>query len=342
MQSFLIKIGFLFALLAAFGCASQQAFEQQRIPEADNRYDSEFPIKSISKELDYVSNAIKKIDCIAFYQSYVFYRNNTLDQGPITESALKTQAYSISVSNESVTGTATVVYYDGRTAGLITCAHIVDFPDTVILRYDEGEGPIEVLSVKIKQQNYINELPEGDDVEVLALDKKNDIAFLTKSLDEHVEKISVLNYPLGNTKDIEWGSIVYIMGYPLGNKMVTRAIVSNPARTNKNRFMTDALYNRGISGSPVLAIRDGVPNLEWIGVAASASVQNVYYLKPGNDDPELINPDELYTGESYVDQKKIINYGVSFNISIEAVVDFLNHNRKLLESRRIDLKMLFK
>lgn len=342
MEKFFYKILFYSVLIFTTGCASQIPVEQQQLPEVNNRYDSEFPVKSISKELDFISETIKKLDCIAFYKTYVFAEDNTLDHIGLTKEAIESQTLSSTVTNESVTGTATIIYYDGENVGLLTCAHVVDFPDTIVLRYNNGTGPIEVLSVKIKQQNYLNGLPEGDDVEVVAVKRKDDLALLQKKLDQHVDKIEVLNYPVGNSRDLEWGSVVYVMGFPLGNMMVTRAIVSNPGKTGKNRFLTDALYNRGISGSPVLAIRDGVPNLEWIGVASSAAVQQVYYLKPGKEDPEFINPESVFTGDVYPDHKKMINYGVTFNVPIETVVDFLNENRSLMESKGFDFKLLFK
>ena len=328
-------------IVFTFGCSTQQQVEHQQIPEIDNKYDSEFPVKSISKQLDFVSGTIKKLDCLAFYMSYVFPADNTVDKNNITTETLLEQSVSNTITNESVTGTATVIYYDGKKVGLLTCAHVVNFPDTIITRYDNGDGPIEILSIKVKQQNFVKDLPEGEDVEVVATNPKDDIAFLLKKLDEHILFPEVLDYPIGNTKDLEWGSIVYVMGFPLGNKMVTRAIVSNPGKSNKNRFLTDALYNRGISGAPVLAIRDGVPNLEWVGMACSASAQKMYYLKPGNETPQYINPDEAYTGELFMDYKKTINYGVTFHVTIESVIDFLNDNRNLLESKGVDAKLLF-
>lgn len=344
MQKCFYRIIGVYTFFFLFGCAAQElpVEQQQQLPEKDNRYDSEFPVKSISKELDYISETVKKLDCIAFYKSYAFAEDNTLDEARLTEDELKKQSISSTVTNESVSGTATIIYYDGHDVGMLTCAHVVNFPDTIVSRYDEGYGPIQFLSVKIKQQNYINGLPEGGEVEVVAYDKRDDLAFLKKSLDEHVDKIEVLNYPVGNSKDLEWGSVVYVMGFPMGNKMVTRAIVSNPGKSSKNRFLTDALYNRGISGSPVLAIRDGVPNLEWIGVASSAAVQQVYYLKPGKEDPEFINPDEIFYGDVYADHKKMINYGITFNVPVETAVNFLNKNRSLIERKGFDFKLFFK
>lgn len=342
MQKTIHSIVLIFLIGILLGCASQENLEEPSHTEVNNRYDSEFPNRSISSQLDFVSTTIKKLDVLAFYKTYIFDRNNTLDEGPITKDKIKKQSLSSSVNNESVTGTATVVYYDGNKVGLLTCAHVVNFPDTIIMRFDDGKGPIEVLSIKVRQQNYAKGLPEGDELKIIATDKKNDIAFLIKELDKHEVLPQVLDYPAGNSKDLEWGSIVYIMGFPVGNMMVTRAIVSNPDNSSKNRFLTDALYNRGISGSPVLAIRDGVPNLEMVGMATSSAANKLFYTKPGKKDPDMINPNEPYTGELYIEHVQHIKYGVTFNVTIEAINNFFRSNRKTLLDHGVDAELLFK
>lgn len=330
---------FLFVIIVS--CNNTQPVVQKKIIVGDNKYDSEFPSESISEQLDFISRTVKKLDCLAFYMSYVFPENNTLDDGPITREVLRKQSISNTVINESVTGTATVVYYDGGMVGLVTCAHVIDFPDTIISRYDNGSGTIQVLSVKVRQQNYIKDFSEGEDVEVIAVDRKHDIAFLKKILGDHHQNQEVLNYPIGNIKDLEWGSVVYVMGFPQGQQMVTMAIVSNPG-FRAQRFLTDATYNRGISGSPVFAIRDGVPNLEWVGVATSSPAQQIYFTRPGKESPDFINPDEPYTGELFVDHVKTINYGITYNTTIESVINLIKSNEKELKSEGFRIDKFFK
>jgi len=333
----------LYCLSLLISCsASQQQAVQKPIPEPNNRYDSEFPVKDISKELDYLSTTVKKLDCLAFYMSYVFPPGNNVDINQLTESVLKNEAIGSSVTNESVSGTAIVVYYDGGLAGMLTCAHVVDFPDTLVARYQDGQGAIQVLSIKIKQQNYINDLPEGEAVEIVVSDASRDIAFLKKELYDHVEPPAVMNFPVGKSKDLDWGTIVYVMGFPVGNLMVTRAIVTKPNRTGKGRFLTDALYNRGISGAPVVAIRDGAPNFEWVGIASSAAAERVFYTKPGKESPEFINPEDPYKGDLYVDFRKTIKYGITFNVTVDEIMHFFSKNRSKFEKEGFDVERFFK
>jgi hypothetical protein len=326
-----------------FGCTSTDKIAKQgKFPEPDNFYDSEFPVKNLSTELDFISTTVKKLDCLAFYMTYVFPENNTINAKYLSDSILRKYAVSSTVNNESVTGTAMVVYADWHRVGLLTCAHIIDFPDTIITRFDNGKGEIQSVSLKIKQQNFVKDLPAGKEIEILAVDKDSDIAFIGKVLDDNSQLPAVLNYPVGKTKDLQWGSVVYVMGYPVGNLMVTRAIVSNPAKAERGKFLTDALYNRGISGSPVFAIRDGIPNFELVGMASSAAAKQIYYLKPGNEQPEFINPEKPFDGDLFVDQYKQIKYGVTFNVCVEVITDFLKRNRENLSRKGFDPERFFK
>lgn len=335
----ILRIALIAGGLSLFSCSTQQQ-EQSRFPVNDRRYDSEFPIESVSDELAYLSTTVRKLDCLVFYMTYVFPPDNVLDKNSLTEQVLKQYSLSGEVTNESVSGTATTIYYDGKMLGMLTCAHVVNFPDSLFNYY--AQGGLHSVSVKLKQQNFVAGLPDGESVEIVALDEKKDIALLRKVLSTHEQQPAVLNYSIGKAKDLEWGTVVYTMGYPLGNLMVTRAIVSNPAKNGNGMFLTDALFNHGISGSPVLALRDGVPNFEWVGMASSSSAQSIYYLKPATDTPQLVAPNSSYSGEVFVDHKKSINYGVTYSVRIEDVVKFISENKKLLQERGFDMDLFFK
>ena len=89
-------------------------------------------------------------------------------------------------------------------------------------------------------------------MEVLAIDRKSDIAILGKEIEgEKPNNIKVFPYLMGDSKELEWGSFVYIMGFPLGHAMITRGIVSDPYKIRKGSFLIDAVFNQGFSGGPV-------------------------------------------------------------------------------------------
>ncbi len=299
--------------------------------EADGRYDSEFPDKTVSDQLDEISRTVKKIDCLAFYMTYIFPEGNTIQIDSLTEDDLKKKTSGSAITNKSVSGTVTLTYYDGKTLGMLTCAHVIDFDDTIYNWYDEHRTKLYSVSIKLRQQNYVAGLPGGNAIEVVAIDKKNDIAFLRKELAPHVEKPQILDLRVGKSKDLEWGTFVYIMGYPLGNLMVTRAIVSNPGKTKGDVFLTDALYNKGISGSPVFALRDGATHFEWVGMAKSASVDHIVYLAPDEEHLDVIDTEQPFDGTQFIKQNARINYGITYSVTIDAILRFLKENKEKLE-----------
>jgi len=328
----------LLLTLGLWSCSTKKIAKEQ--PEEITA--KKTPEQYLSRELSYVSKTVQKLESVAFYRSYVFSPRNTVELSKINDSILEVHAISNHVSNQSVSGTATVIYFDGSIVGMLTCAHVVDFPDTIVVGYNHGRGPIKALSVKVRQKNYVNGLPLGDDVEVIAIDRKLDIAFMKKRLYDAKENIPVLKYPAAKDKDLDWGMQVYVMGYPLGRLMVTRGIVSKPSGST-GRFLTDALYNRGISGSPVITVGSGnPPDVRWLGIASSAAAQKISYVKPEKNTIEFINTDESYSGELYLDRKKIINYGVTYNITSEAVLDFLMKNDDKIRAAGFNPESFFK
>lgn len=307
----------------------------------DNKYDSEFPSLSVSKELKKISKSVKKMDIIAFYATYYIPKESNLQIGEITNSLLDKYENSKIISHESVSGTATVIYNSNNVVGLLTCAHVIDFPDTVYSYYDFNQEIVQTVSIKIKQQNHVSGIPSGEPIEIIAMDSKKDIALLAKKTDIDDSPVQTLRYPVGNVNDLQWGSIVYIMGYPLGNLMVTRALVSLTDKMKTGFFTTDALYNHGISGSPVFAIRDGVPNFELVGMASSAAAEASNILVPDDDFKNTSQLKSNYNGEIFVDNNKLISYGVTFSVTITEIITFIHSNEKALTEKGFNMNNFF-
>jgi hypothetical protein len=249
------------------------------------------------------------------------------------------------VFTESVGGTAMTIAYNGQTIAYLSCAHIVDYPDTVINYYPYPDNNyVQVVGIKARQQNNISSSPAGGKLEVLAIDKKNDIAILGKEVSSPIiENLKVLTYPMGKSEELEWGSFVYIMGYPLGHAMITRAIVSDPGRIKKGSFLIDAVFNKGFSGGPVIAVRDGVPNFEIVGMVRSSAAVNKHYLKPAEtENIAEMNFNEPYQGKLKIESEKDIQYGITFSVTTEMLRDFYKKNRKALMDQGYDLDVFFR
>jgi len=332
---------FIAIISTLFGCSSAYV-NNEFSSVGNNKYDSEFPNKSVSKELKYISTTVKKLDVLAFYSNHYFPNDSSIRKIMISDSLLKLYSVNSNITHESVSGTASVIYANGDNIGLLTCAHVIDFKDTVYTYYKTGNKGLHSISIKIKQQNHVSGLEAGEPIKIIAVDNKLDIALLIKKAIPFDKVVTVLKYPTGDINDLQWGSLVYIMGYPLGNLMVTRAIVSVTNKMKSGTFVTDALYNHGISGSPVFAIRDGVPNFELVGMATSAAALETNMLVADDkfkDSGRQIAP---YFGEVFVDNSKLISYGVTYSVSINKIRNFMRLNKMLLEENGFDLNYFFK
>lgn len=314
---------------------------------SDGRYDTEFPAMSAADELGKISRSVKKIYCLVEYDTYQFRETDGVNPGILRLSDLKQIATGKRFFNESVHGSAIVLKNDDQRIVVLTSAHVVNYPDTIYSFYLDHNGRktniLESISIKRKQDNLIRNLPGEGALEIVAIDNELDVALLAGTFTGEIDGFPVLPYPPGKASDLEWGSFVYIFGYPAGHQMVTHGIVSNPVPTRNNEFIIDASFNTGISGGAVLAIRDGIPSFELVGIAKSVSAKYSNVLRPEKKlHIEKYNPNIPYRGELFVDMKKEINQGVTFTVSVDAILDFYLENRKSLAKKGYGLDAFFR
>lgn len=309
----------------------------------DGRYDSEFPYNSSSEQLEEISSAVKLLNTIAFYSSHIFSEGSKIKLSDLNEEVISNNAINSTFYNHTASGTATVIYSQNRSVALLTCAHIIDYPDTVISYFKTPTGAktkyIQSFSVRERQSIYVTDLPEFGEVEILLLDRARDIAIVGKEFKSvEPQNIPVFTYPIGSAKQLDWGTFVYIFGYPMNLKMVTKGIVSSPNKDGKGSFLIDAVFNRGFSGGIVLAIRDGIPNFEMVGLVRSVPAEYENVLKPvPSDEPTEYNPIIPYNGNIYVEQRVNMKYGITRVIAVEEIIGFIKENQSYLESRGIYL-----
>ena len=310
---------------------------------SDGRYDSEFPYKNCSKELLEISEAVTKVFCNSYYKNYYFAPERRITPKDINKKLLATADALVELKS-TVSGTATVIYYQANRIAILTCWHVVTKPDTILNYFSFEDNPnkkyVQTISVKQKQVILVYGMPEDGVFDILLTDDENDIAILGKELKSSTfAQIPVLKYNFGKAKELEWGSFVYLIGYPMGHKVITRGIVSQPDRDKRGAFFIDALFNRGLSGGILLAVRDGVPNFEVVGITTSAAAETETVLVPDRNK----NYDETvpYDGKIYVDNKKNINYGITKAIAAEAILKLISENREYLLKRGFDFQDFF-
>jgi hypothetical protein len=307
---------------------------------ADGKYDSEFPYKGASDELREISSTVHRIHSSVFYKTYTFDENANLTLDSLKNTNLRSVAVSEGYADQSNSGTGTIIYFNEGKVGILTCAHIVEFPDTIISYFTDAEGTftkyIQVVFIKERQSIYAAGFPEDSQFELIVADKKSDISLIGKDYYALSDlRFPVFNYPIGKAKELDWGSFVYIFGYPINYQMVTKAIVSNPGRDESGSFLVDAVVNNGMSGGPVLAIRDGVPNFELVGMIQWVPEEEENILVPKVlKNNERYNPIVPYKGEEYVKRFSSIRYGIARVISAEKISSFLKENSSILNKKK--------
>jgi hypothetical protein len=321
------------------GSCSRRVYKSLYPVLNDGKYDTEFPYRNCSKELKTVAESVKKLICIANYKSYIFAYSMRVRVQDINESLLQ-KAKDSKFTFDSVSGTGTVIDVNDRDVAVLTCAHVFNRPDTMFSYYltenNQKSDFIQSVSFKQKQSNYIPGLRNAGEMNILLMDKDNDIAIMGFHIDGN-EPIGIhkIPYPFGSAKNLEWGSFVYMIGYPKGVELITKGIVSSPNRDDNGAFLLDALFNRGFSGGIILAIKDGAPNFEIVGIANSAYSDDENILVPAVD--WRYDESIPYQGDIYVRFKHNINYGLSQAVPSESILRLIRLNRDELEKKGYDL-----
>lgn len=340
-----IRIGPALLLLVVLAACNSTTYEAVYPTLSDGKYDSEFPYRNCSEQLDEIAASLVKLDVLVFYETFSYDLGSqvTLQQLRLSGKA-ENLADGRDVISQTVGGTAITLEAGPQHIAYLSCAHIVDYPDTIITYYPyPDDNYIQAIGIKARQQNRVSTSPPGGEMKVLAIDSRADIAILGKQLEAPSNwAYNSFSYPMGDSEELDWGSFVYIMGYPLGHAMITRGIVSDPERISKGSFLIDAVFNQGFSGGIVIAVRDGVPNFEMVGMVKSSAAVNKYYLIPEDaDNLAVMDLEQRYEGEARILSEKDIKYGVTFSVTTASLTDFYKKHQKNLKNEGFDLDWFF-
>jgi hypothetical protein len=344
ISQIILFFGIIITVCVFISCSSS-TYREVYPMLSDGKYDSEFPYRGCSEQLEKIAESVRMISCIAYYKNYVFPLESKLRIEDIQNPFFRERAVKEVYLNRTSSGSATVICYGNNRIALLTCAHVVNFEDTVVTHYYKQDGKpteyIRTVAIKERQSNYAGAVPGARDLIILKLDESRDLAIVGQKLESQINPlaVTVFDYPIGKAKELEWGAFVYLFGYPAGYRVVTKGIVSSPNRDKHGSFLTDAVFNRGFSGGIMLAIRDGVPNFELIGMATLVPAHQDYYLTPVKEGEMLeYDPGTPYKGDIYVDSRTEIIYGVAPAIPAEVIFDFLSENQEPLLSNGYDIR----
>jgi hypothetical protein len=322
-----------------FSSCSFTTYEKVYPTLGDGKYDSEFPYSSTSDELKKISETIQRVNSTAFYKIYIFSEEDNFTLNDLKNIKLDDVAAEEALADNSSSGTAVTVYSENGNVALLTCAHTLTFPDTIIAYKLDDQGSstnyVESISLKEKQVIYVAGFPEGSRVEILAIDNDLDIALIGRKYGvQSGIFFPAFNYQLGSAKEVEWGTFVYLVGYPINFKIITKAIVSSPRRDDAGSFLVDAVINPGFSGGVVLAIRDGVPNFEFIGLVQWVPEEEESLIYPEiPKSKSSYNPILPYEGNLYVRKHSTIRYGIAKVIPVESIMTFVLKNKSYLNQQ---------
>lgn len=338
-------VGLILSVPVLFLSCTTTVYKEIHSAVPTGKYDSHFPSQNCSEQLETIAESVRMVSCIAYYRTYIFSRDAKIHANDVHDPSLTDRAMKLQYVNRSASGAATIVSSDNGRIALLTCAHVVDFPDTILAYYrDETRKVSEFvysISIKDRQSIYTAAIPGARNLDVLAIDKGLDLVLIGQKLDSNKPILGFppFSYPIGRAKELEWGSFVYVFGYPLGYRLITTGIVSSPNRDQYGSFLTDAVLNKGFSGGIVLAVRDGVPNFELVGVVKLIPGQQQFYLAPARQDESIqYEPDVPYTGNAFVESRTDVDYGVALTVPAELIIEFLQKNQNSLSKDGYDLR----
>ncbi len=332
----------LAAVLLLSGCRHDAATVDRFAPAPDGRYDSHPPIQPVSDHLSRIGEAVKMLSTVAYYRNYIIPGSERLTAGAVTPDVLSRFSAGATYTNTTFAASTILLSCRSRRVLLLSTAHVLDFPDTSISFHADAEGRpgrfVRAVSVKEKQVNYVAVLPEGGELEIVALDRTLDVALLGRTFSgDPCLTMKTVALAGGAAAELEWGTHVFIFGYPSGLRMVTSGIVSSPRRDRNASFLVDAASNRGYSGGPVLAVRDGVPNFELVGIVRQVSAHSSFVLVPEREEGRDYDPGMPYTGSAFPERLTEVDHGMTQVTSVEVIRDFLETARPDVESQGFSL-----
>ncbi|MBW3003145.1 serine protease [Candidatus Woesearchaeota archaeon] len=211
---------------------------------------------------------------------------------------------SVTESIKTATGSAVVIENDNRSVKLLTCNHCVTLPKFKD-QYDPQKRPL--VKYRVKDVHFVLEekesiIPEayqplvgverfstGPELRVIARDSAHDLAVVQtkKRAGDWIKRYKPWNR-WGNSSELEPGDFVYVLGYSndRGKHLFHGYMSSDGVEASKNDdyyFYIDGSVNKGNSGGPVFALRDGKPEL--VGITRSkipdgmAGVVRIDYAK---------------------------------------------------------------
>ena len=186
--------------------------------------------------------------------------------------------------------TGVVLEKRGGKAYILTAFHSVDYKADLdkIKQGFQSKEPFQSLDLqKIDYKIYsVKENNKQINFKTVASNKELDVALLEADDPKEFKKFP---YNIGKSNDLREGDFIWAIGNPLGflKNYILKGNVSNLNFIDQNEwFMAGFDIQKGYSGGPVIAIRDGA--YELVGISIAGLTRNANYL-PGEMEDFLGN-----------------------------------------------------
>lgn len=330
----------LVVVFATTGCVREIHIEGG--PQA--YYQTAFPRSDAARQLEEILESVARITVSSVYRTYVFAEESApLASDPLDDSLLARAVDTVTVDRSRAATAVLLSESDGNLL-LLTASHAVHSPDTVLQHYGPARPPspeaaalqrVRSISILVQRTNWLVGQPDLTTFEVLARDELNDLAFLGARIPAHADwsEIHPLPVSMGQSERLSWGSFVYVLGFPAGYPMVTRGIVSDPLGEASRSFVVDGLWNEGMSGGLILALRGEGEELEWVGMARAAAAQTEHRLAPAEGIEAELQPWMPYEGPLFLEEVRRIQYGITLSVPTSVIRSFSSQHRPVLEAQ---------
>lgn len=320
-------------------------------PGASAHYQTASPADA-SQALSRTFESLRRIQITATYKIHTFAPSSAPREAEVGAPDLLRTAIDTTTLLRERAATAVVLSRRGGNVALLTADHFLEFPDTIVQLFEEesdgagaptrpnGSRRVESISIKTHQANWVRGAVL-DPFEVLARDSVRDLALVGVRepelpragplaglpLEERARQVPFLHLSAGDSDRLGWGSFVYVLGYPQGYPMVTRGIISSPRNRTVGSFLVDGLWNPGMSGGLIIAVRGDGQGLEWVGIARSAASTTEVRLTPEEGARPLDGVRRPYDGQIFLEEYRRIDYGITLSVPISDIRAFLDERR---------------
>ena len=203
-------------MFISFSC-STVVYKSNTRSIKDNTYDSGFPGQNSSKQLEEISRTVYRINSLAFYRVYIFSSTSKIKRKDLTGQLIENLHVKSTFVDRTSSGSSLLIYSSEGKVLLLTCAHIINFPDTIVTYFSDSKGvftdEVQSIGFKEKETIYIASFPGDSQVKKILSDDTEDLALLGNDYGPNSKNyFSVFNFPFGDSKEIGWGDFVYLFG----------------------------------------------------------------------------------------------------------------------------------